>query len=121
MSVPSQMSNFFSEKLVQISLISGVLFYIVAHPVVFNMVEKVLRKVLSVVGVNVSLKGDKQVMFHALVFAILMGFSVKYIFSPVVNYMGANNVLSNIGTEGFDKDAYAAAKKEEEERLKKKP
>ena len=118
---PNKMPDFFSEKLVQVSLISGVLFYIVANPIVFSMVEKVLRKVLGVVGVNVSLKGDKQVMFHALVFAILMGFSVKYLFTPMINYVGNNGVLSNIGFEGFDQDAYEKAKEEEEGRLKKKP
>ena len=118
---PNKMTEFFSEKLVQVSLISGVLFYIVANPIVFSMVEKVLRKVLGVVGINVSLKGDKQVMFHALVFAMLMGFSVKYLFTPMINYIGNNGVLSNIGFEGFDQDAYEKAKKEEEKRLKKKP
>ena len=116
MPIHEKVLNFFTEKIVQVSLVSGILFYIVANPVVFSMVEKLLRKVFGLVGINVTLKGDKLVMFHALVFAILTGFSIKYIFTPFINY------INNAGlVEGFDEKAYEAAKRNEEKRLKGKP
>tara|TARA_B100001094_G_C18016399_1_gene712838 strand:+ start:251 stop:649 length:399 start_codon:yes stop_codon:yes gene_type:complete len=77
--------SFFSEKLVQISLVSGVLFYIVANSATFSFVEQLLKQVFGVVGINVSLKGEKLLIFHSLVFAILMGITVKYIFTPLLN------------------------------------
>ena len=83
--VVQNVRSFFSEKLVQISLISGVLFYIVANSTTFLIVEKLLKKVLGLGGLNVSLKGEKLLIFHSLVFAILLGISVKYIFSPLIN------------------------------------
>jgi len=93
--VVQNVQTFFSEKLVQISLVSGVLFYIVANPVIFGMVEKVLRQALGVVGFNISLKGDKLLMFHSLVFAALMGLGVKYIFTPLmVAWQNENNKAS---------------------------
>lgn len=116
MSIHEKVLNFFTEKIVQVSLVSGILFYIVANPVVFTIVEKLLRKVFGLVGINVTLKGDKLVMFHSLVFAILTGFTIKYIFTPLIKY------INNMGlVEGFDEKAYEAAKKKEEERLKKNP
>ena len=39
----------FTEKIVQISIISGILFYIVANPVIFNIVERVIKEVFSCV------------------------------------------------------------------------
>jgi len=93
--VVQNVQTFFSEKLVQISLVSGVLFYVVANPAIFDMVEKVLKKVLAVVGFNVSLKGEKLLMFHSLVFATLMGLTVKYIFAPLmVAWQNENNKAS---------------------------
>ena len=82
--VVHNVSSFFSEKLVQISLVSGVLFYIVANSATFGFVEKLLKQVLGVVGVNMSLKGEKLLIFHSLVFATLMGFVVKFIFTPLM-------------------------------------
>ena len=93
--VVQNVQTFFSEKLVQISLVSGVLFYVVANPAIFDMVEKILKKILSTVGFNVSLKGDKLLMFHALVFASLMGLTVKFVFQPLmVAWQNENNKAS---------------------------
>ena len=49
--VVQNVGSFFSEKLVQISLVSGVLFYIVANSATFSFVEKLLKQVLGVVGI----------------------------------------------------------------------
>ena len=116
MVIHGKITQLLNEKIFQVSLVSGVLFYIVANPVVFSIIEKVLRKVFGLVGINVTLKGDKLVMFHSLVFAILTGFSIKYIFTPFINYINHKGLV-----EGFDEKAYEAAKKKEEKRLKGKP
>ena len=108
--VVQNVQSFFSEKLVQISLVSGVLFYVVANPAIFDMVEKVLKKSLAVVGFNVNLKGEKLLMFHSLVFAVLMGVTVKYVFAPLmVAWQNDNNKASYLEgvLEGYgDKDDY---------------
>ena len=105
-----QSNSFFSEKLVQISLVSGVLFYIVANPVIFNIVEKVLKQVFGVIGFNVNLKGEKLLVFHSLVFATLMGLTVKYVFEPLmVALQNENNKATYLEgvLEGYgDKDDY---------------
>ena len=108
--VVQNVQSFFSEKLVQISLVSGVLFYVVANPAIINMLEKVLKQVLGVVGFNVNLKGEKLLMFHSLVFAVLMGLTVKYIFQPLmVAWQNENNKASYLEgvLEGYgDRDDY---------------
>ena len=108
--VVQNVQSFFSEKLVQISLVSGVLFYVVANPAIFNMVEKVLKQVLGVVGFNVNLKGENLLVFHSLVFAVLMGLTVKYIFQPLmVAWQNENNKASYLEgvLEGYgNKDDY---------------
>ncbi len=102
----------FTEKIVQISITSGILFYIVANPVIFKIVEKTITEIFSCVGFNIVLKDEKLLIFHSLVFAVLMGLSSKYLFG---------HLFKKLFSEGFDQEAYEKAKKEEEERLKKTP
>ena len=83
--VLDQAANLLNEKLVQISLVGAVLFYIVASPSLFDFVKKMLNKVLSVVGVKMELEGMKLVLFHSVVFGLLLYLSVKYLMGPVVN------------------------------------
>ena len=94
----------FSEKIVQISIISGVLFYIVAHPVIFKFVESAVKEVFSCVGFTIVLKGENLLIFHSLVFAVLMGLSTKYLFSRIIN---------KFTREGFDEEAYNKAEEED--------
>ena len=82
--VLEQASSLLNEKLVQISLVGAILFYIVAWPALFDLVKKLLTKVLGVVGVKVQLDGMKLVLFHSLVFGCLLYVSVKYLMGPVV-------------------------------------
>ena len=82
--VLEQASSLLNEKLVQISLVGAILFYIVASPALFDLVKKLLTKVLGVVGVKVQLDGMKLVLFHSLVFGCLLYVSVKYLMDPVV-------------------------------------
>jgi hypothetical protein len=76
-------SNLFNEKIVQISIVSGILFYILAEPSVFAFVEDLLKKIGSIINVPINLKGHNLLIFHSLIFSILMGISVKYVFEPI--------------------------------------
>ena len=82
--VVGKVSELFNEKLVQVSLISAVLFWIVANPQVFGFVENTLQKLGSTVGFNLRLQGQGLLIFHSLVFAVLMGLSVRYVFEPLL-------------------------------------
>ena len=83
-------TNILNEKVVQISLVGGILFYILAEPSVFAFVEDLLKQLGSLINVPINLQGHNLLIFHSVVFAILMGISVKYVFEPVFY---ANNGL----------------------------
>lgn len=76
-------NNLLNEKIVQISIVGGILFYILAEPSVFAFVEDLLKKVGSAFNMNINLQGHNLLIFHSVVFAILMGLSVKYVFEPI--------------------------------------
>ena len=83
--VLDQAASLLNEKLVQISLVGAILFYIVASPALFDFVKKMMNKVLGLVGVNIQLEGMKLVLFHSAIFGALLYLSVKYLMGPVVN------------------------------------
>ena len=76
-------SNILNEKIVQLSVVGGILFYILAEPSVFAFVEDMLKKLGAMINVPIQLKGHNLLIFHSVVFAILMGLSVKYVFEPI--------------------------------------
>jgi hypothetical protein len=76
-------SNILDEKIIQLSVVGGVLFYILAEPAVFAFVEDLLKKLGAMVNVPIELKGHNLLIFHSIIFAILMGISVKYVFEPI--------------------------------------
>lgn len=76
-------SNILNEKIVQLSVVGGILFYILAEPAVFAFVEDILKKFGTMINVPIELKGHNLLIFHSFVFAILMGISIKYVFEPL--------------------------------------
>ena len=76
-------SNILNEKIIQLSVVGGVLFYILAEPAVFAFVEDLLKKLGAMINVPIELKGHNLLIFHSIIFAILMGISVKYVFEPI--------------------------------------
>ena len=78
-------SSALNEKLVQISLVGSVLFYVVASPAVFDFVKNLLKKVLGVFGVDFELDGQQLVLFHSFVFGVLLYLSSKYLLKHVVD------------------------------------
>tara|TARA_B100000214_G_C23842182_1_gene569356 strand:+ start:256 stop:537 length:282 start_codon:yes stop_codon:yes gene_type:complete len=81
--VVEKFSGLLNEKIVQISLVGGILFYILATPEIFAFMEDLLKKVGVMVNVNINLTGHNLLIFHSVVFALLMGISVKYVFEPM--------------------------------------
>ena len=76
-------SNLLNEKIIQISVVSGILFYILAEPSVFAFVEELLKKVGGMINFPINLQGHNLLIFHSVVFASLMGLSVRYVFEPL--------------------------------------
>ena len=62
-----------------ISALSGILFFVVAHPFIFNLVDKLISYVIDVD----SLPRDVLVLIHSFVFSALMFVSIYL----VVNYL----------------------------------
>ena len=81
--VLSQAADLLNEKLVQVSLVGAILFYIVASPALFDFVKKVLNKLLGVVGINLKLQGMQLVLFHSFVFGGLLYVCTKYLMGPI--------------------------------------
>ena len=78
--VTGALSNVFNEKLVQIAVVAGVLFYVVANPAVFKFVDSNLKKL-----VNLNLSGNNLLIFHSFVYATLLVVAVKYLFDPLMS------------------------------------
>ena len=82
--VIGQFSGVFNEKIVQVSLISAVLFYVVANPWLFSQVDTVLQGVGRTFGVSLRFEGQGLLILHSLIFAVLVGFTIKYVFEPLL-------------------------------------
>ena len=87
--VVESVTGLFNEKLVQIALVGGVLFYVVANSATFKFVEELLQKIGVVVGLSFKLQGTNLLIFHSLVFAVLLGLCVKFIFEPMMSVLRA--------------------------------
>ena len=66
--VVEKFSGMLNEKIVQISLVGGILFYILATPEIFAFMEDLLKKVGVMVNVNISLTGHNLLIFHSVPF-----------------------------------------------------
>ena len=73
-----------ARRLYIISTLSGVLFYILANTKTFESVEKLLKSVFIPIGIKFKPTGNNLVLFHSLVFVILMAFILHIVLDPVV-------------------------------------
>ena len=80
--IVEKFSNVLDEKIIQISLVGGILFYILATPEIFAFMEDMLKKVGVMVNIDINLTGHNLLIFHSVVFALFMGLTVKYILEP---------------------------------------
>ena len=85
--VSNQVKSLLGEKTIQISLVGAVLFYILASPVVFAFVDKLVKRVFGMVGFDLKLEGNTLVILHSLVFGFLLYVSVHYILEPLMKKM----------------------------------
>ena len=85
--ITGQVKDLLNEKLVQIALVGGILFYIVASPALFKYVDNIFKKVASMAGVNIALTGQTALILHSLVFSFLLVLSVKFILDPLMTRM----------------------------------
>ena len=80
--IVEKFSNVLDEKIIQISLVGGILFYILATPEIFAFMEDMLKKVGALINMDIDLKGHNLLIFHSVVFALFLGITVKYILEP---------------------------------------
>lgn len=95
-SVVSRIGGLFNEKLVQISLVSAVLFYIVANPMLFNFVDNTLKSLFSAIGVSFNVGDQGLLIIHSLVYAVLLGLSVKFLMEPLLAMRGRSGSVGNV-------------------------
>lgn len=82
--VLDSVNNLLNEKLVQISLVGTILFYIVASPTIFTMVKDLFTKLLGIFHIDFTLEGQWLTFFNAVVFGFLLYLTTKYLMDPVV-------------------------------------
>lgn len=75
------------EKTVQVSFVSGIVFFLLANQPVLKFVEGLLKKC-----VNVKLTGNMLLLLHSVVFAVLVGIISFYVYQPVRAQL--NNIFS---------------------------
>ena len=68
-------TNQFHDRLVQVSVFSGLVFYILSNPAVFAFVEK---------NFPFKIQKDMQLVFHTVLFMLFMYFGTKFFFDPVL-------------------------------------
>ena len=67
--------NQFHDRLVQVSVYSGLVFYILSNPAVFAFVEK---------NFPFKVQKDMQLVFHTVLFMLFMYLGTKFFFDPVL-------------------------------------
>ena len=68
----------FHDRLVQVSVYSGLVFYVLSNPMVFSLVEK---------NFPFKVQKDMQLVFHTVLFMLFMYGGTKFFFDPVIGRM----------------------------------
>lgn len=71
----SFVTNQFHDRLVQVSVYSGLVFYVLSNPAVFSLVEK---------NFPIKIQKDMQLVFHTVLFMLFMYLGTKFFFDPVL-------------------------------------
>ena len=88
------LKNEFSNRLVQVSLFSALVYYITAYPVVFEKARKYFPVKFK--------KTHHLLIFHTFVFAVLMYVLTYFVFDPLVKVVeGADSEPEVINTQGI--------------------
>ena len=82
--VSSKVTSFLNQSMVQMCIVGGVLFVVLASPASFSFVNGLAQKGGRMVGIDVKLDGNMLVVIHALVFAAAFYVSINYILQPLL-------------------------------------
>lgn len=86
----------FSNRLVQVSLFAGIVYYITAYPIVFESARKYFPIKFK--------KTHHLLIFHTFVFAVLMYVLTYFVFDPIVRVVEGVNDVANDGANGETQD-----------------
>ena len=75
----SWVADKWGNRVVQLSVYAGVLFYVVANPSVFKYMERLLPSQISKMN---------QLVVHSVLFAVLVYAGTRVFFDPVLSTMG---------------------------------
>ena len=87
------LENQWHNRMVQVSVYAGLVFYLLSNPAVFDFVDKTVKSTL-----NVSLGKNGQLILHSLVFALFMYFGSRFVLDPALKSLFAG--MKGGGTEG---------------------
>lgn len=82
--VSTKVTTFLNQSMVQMSIVGGVLFYILASPRVLSMVNKLITTITKTLHTSIKVDGNMLVFIHGVVFAILFYISVTFILQPLL-------------------------------------
>ena len=101
------LKNEFSNRLVQVSLFAGIVYYITAYPIVFEKARKYFPIKFK--------KTHHLLIFHTFVFAVLMYVLTYFVFDPLVKVVegGANPAVITL-TAAAGNDRYSCQPNDEE-------
>lgn len=90
------LKNEFSNRLVQVSLFAGIVYYITAYPVVFESARKYFPIKFK--------KTHHLLIFHTFVFMVLMYILTYFVFDPIVRVVEGNTNGSANNAEGAESE-----------------
>ena len=91
-SVEHWLENRWHERMVQVSVYAGLVFYLLSNPMVFDFVDKTVK---SVAGVSLGKNG--LLIVHSLVFAAVMYFGSRFVLDPLLK-----SLFSGLQHEGYE-------------------
>ena len=88
------LDNQWHERMVQVSVYAGLVFYLLSNPMVFDFVEKTVK---SVSGVTLGKSG--LLVLHSVVFTLVMYFGSRFVLDPLLT-----NLFAGLQREGYGND-----------------
>ena len=93
-SVENWLENQWHERMVQVSVYAGLVFYLLSNPMVFDFVEKTIK---SVSGVTFGKSG--LLVLHSVVFTVVMYFGSRFVLDPLVK-----SLFAALHQEGYENE-----------------
>jgi hypothetical protein len=85
-------NDLLKEKTVQVSVVSGLLFFLIAHKDVLKMVSDLVKKTL-----DVNLNGNYLLAIHSALFAVFVGILTHYALVPLLGFYEGQAVQCDPG------------------------